>query len=104
MPVCPDLRSLFDADGLRTAMSGLVGYPLKGIDAQITKSAKMKIFDPIVSARMAQGESQYPRVSEEEKKDIIERWLVKCTENEVKRTTQARKEASRQGGERSTFY
>ncbi|MCJ1429861.1 hypothetical protein MMC29_007776 [Sticta canariensis] len=36
--------------------SAILGYSLKGIDAEITKVATQKIFDPIVSARMAQGE------------------------------------------------
>lgn len=61
-------------------MSGVVGYSLKGIDAQISKGATMKIFDPIVSARMAQGEFEYVGVSQEEKKDIIERWGLQMKE------------------------
>lgn len=62
---------------LHSAMSGIVGYPLKGIDVAITKGWSEKIFLPIFGARMAQGELEYLAASEEEKKEIIDRWVEK---------------------------
>lgn len=61
-------------------MGGVVGYSLKGIDAQVTKGATMKIFDPVISARMAQGEHEYLGLCEEDKKDIVEKWHLKMAE------------------------
>lgn len=58
-------------------MSGAVGYPLKGIEVAMTKGASDKILSPILSARMAQGELEYLGASEEEKKEIIDRWVAK---------------------------
>lgn len=52
--------------------SAILGYSLKGIDAEINKGATQKIFGPIVSARMPQGELEYLELREEEKKDIIQ--------------------------------
>lgn len=53
-----------------------MGYPLKGIDVAITKGASEKILSPVISARMAQGELEYRGASEEEKKEIIDRWVT----------------------------
>lgn len=61
-------------------MSGLAGYSMKGVDVAITKSAVERIFKPITAARMAQGELEYRKASEDEKKDIIKRW--KAAEDE----------------------
>ena len=58
-------------------ISGAVGYPLKGIDAAMTKGASEKILSPIISARIAQGELEFLVASEEEKKEIIDRWVAK---------------------------
>lgn len=58
-------------------MSGVIGYSLKGIDAEISKGKIEKSFSPIIAARMAQGELEYLEASEEEKKEIIERWVAK---------------------------
>lgn len=65
--------------------SAILGYSLKGIDAEITKVATQKIFDPVVSARMAQGELEYLEVSEAEKMEIIQQWYIKVTENKKKK-------------------
>lgn len=65
--------------------SAILGYSLKGIDVQITKVAKQKIFDPIVSARMAQGELEYLEVSEAEKREIIQQWYIKVAEKKKKK-------------------
>ena len=54
----------------------MVGYPLKGIDVAITKGASEKILDPVIHARVAQGELEYEGASEAEKKDIIDRWVA----------------------------
>jgi hypothetical protein len=55
----------------------MVGYPLKGIDVAITKGATEKIFSPIISARIAQGELEYLEATEEEKREIIDEWIAK---------------------------
>ena len=58
---------------------------MKGIDAEITKVATQKIFDPIVSARMAQGELEYLEVSEAEKREVIQQWYIKVAEKKKKK-------------------
>ena len=63
-------------------MSGTVGYPLKGIDAQIQKALMEKTFAPITSARMTQGEIEYTEASAEERQDIIDRWHLKLAEKQ----------------------
>lgn len=55
-------------------MSGVVGYSLKGIDAEFSKGAAARIFEPVFSARVAQGELEYLHASEEEKTEIIQWW------------------------------
>ena len=55
----------------------MVGYPLKGIDVAINKGVSEKVLLPIVGARIAQGELEYLGASEEEKKEIIDRWVAK---------------------------
>lgn len=55
-------------------MSGLVGYSLKGIDAEFSKGATARIFEPVLSARVAQGELEYLHASEDEKTEIIQWW------------------------------
>ena len=67
------------------AASGVLGYSLKGIDKEITKSATQKIFNPIISAREAQGELEYREASKEEKNEIIQRWCAKAAEKKISR-------------------
>lgn len=55
----------------RAAMSGVVSYSLKGIDAEFSKGAAARIFEPILSARVAQGGLEYLHATEEEKTEII---------------------------------
>lgn len=57
-------------------MGAIVGYPLKGIDVAITKGASEKILSPVISARVAQGELEYQGASEEEKREIVDRWVA----------------------------
>lgn len=57
-------------------MSSIVGYPLKGIDVAITKGASEKILSPVIYARVAQGELEYQEASEEEKREIVDRWVA----------------------------
>lgn len=77
--------------------SAIIGYSLKGIDAQITNVVTHKIFDPIVSARMAQGELEYLEVSEDEKKEIIQQWYTKVAE---KKKEKQRKHKTGKGKEK----
>lgn len=63
-------------------MSGILGYSLKGIEVEIGKGATQKVFNPIISARITQGEFEYIEVSEEEKRDIIERWHAQTAAKE----------------------
>ena len=57
-------------------MSSIVGYPLKGIDVAITKGASEKILSPVMNARVVQGELEYQAASEEEKREIVDRWVA----------------------------
>lgn len=66
-------------------MSGIFGYPLKGIDVAITKGASEKILSPVISARVAQGELEYRGASEEEKQEIIDRWVAKMGPKKISR-------------------
>lgn len=72
----------------RAAMSGVVGYSLKGIDAEFSKGVTARIFEPVLSARVAQGELEYLHASEDEKKEIIQMWfshLAQRQEQEVEK-------------------
>lgn len=60
----------------------MIAYTLKGVDLEITKGAKQKIFDAVVSARIAQGELEYLEVSEGEKEEIIRQWYTKVAETQ----------------------
>ena len=64
-------------------MGAVLVYSMKGIDVEINKGAKQKSFDPIVSARILQGELEYLEVSEEEKKEIIQQWYTKVALTQV---------------------
>lgn len=55
-------------------MSGVVGYSLKAIDGEFSKDAAARIFEPVLSARVARGELEYLNASEEEKTEIIQWW------------------------------
>lgn len=53
-------------------MSGVVSYSLKGIDAEFSKGAAARIFEPILSARVAQGELEYLHATKGKKTEIIQ--------------------------------
>lgn len=57
-------------------MSGVVGYSLKGTDAEFSKGATARIFEPVISARVTQGELECLQASEEEKTEIIQCWCA----------------------------
>lgn len=57
-------------------MSGVVGYSLKGTDAEFSKGATARIFEPVISARVTQGELEYLQASEEEKTEIVQCWYA----------------------------
>lgn len=57
-------------------MSSIVGYPLKGIDVALTKGASEKILSPVLHARVLQGELEHQAASEEEKREIVDRWVA----------------------------
>jgi hypothetical protein len=56
------------------AMNGTVGYSLKGVEVEITKALRGLNGDPIVSARVAQGEWEFLEASEEEKREVVAGW------------------------------
>lgn len=69
-------------------MSGVVGYSLKGINAEFSKGATARIFEPVLSARVAQGEWEHLPASEEEKTEIVQWWyshLAQRQEKEVEK-------------------
>lgn len=58
------------------AASGIVGYPLKGIDAAITHAFKTDGMKAVQHQRMLQGEHEYVDLPEETKKEIARRWQL----------------------------
>lgn len=68
---------------LYLGVGAILGYTMKGIDVEISKGAKQKTFDPIVSAKILQGELEYLEVSEKEKKEIIQQWYTKVALTQV---------------------
>lgn len=70
--------------------SAMIGYSLKGIDAEINKAMTREILDPIVSARLAQGELEYLEVSKEEKNEIIQQWYSNVAEKKKKKKLQSK--------------
>lgn len=72
---------------------------------EITKGASQKVFDRIVSARAAQGEKEYSEASEEEKKEIIQRWCDRVAGKKKTRKEQKRlkkTESKSKGKEKET--
>jgi hypothetical protein len=59
---------------LGAAMSGTVGYSLKGVDVAISNASGSRKCNPVVAARLAQGEQECLEASDATKKDIIQRW------------------------------
>ena len=52
-----------------------MGYPLKGIDVEIQNLTRRKRGEPISEARILQGEQEYLDATEEEKMEIVQRWM-----------------------------
>jgi hypothetical protein len=75
-------------------MNGIVGYPLKGIDVEITNAFREDQGKLIVSARMAQGEREALDANEEEKGAIVERWHAIMADREREKS-QSKKEGKR---------
>ena len=82
-------------------MSSIVGYPLKGIDVAITKGASEKILSPVIYARMAQGELEYQEASEEEKREIVNRWVALIGVKKASRKAKAKGKAKENEGEQA---
>ena len=57
-----------------TAMSGSVGYSLKGLDVEISKIFSGRGSDVVQAARIAQGEQEYSEATEAMKNEIIKQW------------------------------
>jgi hypothetical protein len=59
------------------AANGIVGYPLTGIDVEITnamRGGKSQALQPVRLAKILQGEQEYCAASDEEKIAIIQWW------------------------------
>jgi hypothetical protein len=56
------------------AMSGSVGYSLKGLDVEISKAFNGKSRDVVWTARISQGEQEYSEASDAMKKEIVRQW------------------------------
>ena len=82
-------------------MSSIVGYPLKGIDVAITKGACEKMLSPVIYARMAQGELEYQEASEEEKREIVNRWVALIGVKKASRKAKAKGKAKENEGEQA---
>jgi hypothetical protein len=72
-------------------MSGIVGYPLKGVDIEVTKAFKMDSTKSIKSSRIAQGEKEYLETSEEERRGVLERWYQLLAEEQLRKAQAKRK-------------
>jgi len=55
-------------------MSGIVGYPLQGVDKQIQRAVIHDALEDVRSARKAQGAFQHALLSDEEKSQIFSGW------------------------------
>ena len=59
------------------AMSGTVGYPLKGLEVDVQKLGRWRRGDVVREARLLQGEQEYLEcVDKVEKREIVERWMA----------------------------
>lgn len=71
-------------------MSGTVGYPLKGIDAQIVRLVRKDPMDEVVAARVEQGRVQLRSVGLVERYAIVNKWnaiVAKAGGNKQKATS-----------------
>jgi hypothetical protein len=80
-------------------MSGFVGYPLKGIDVEVTRAFKTDNTKSIKSSRIAQGEKEYLEASEEERRGVLERWYQLLAEEQLRKV-----QAKRKGKERAQAH
>jgi hypothetical protein len=80
-------------------MSGFVGYPLKGIDVEVTRAFKTDNTKSIKSSRIVQGEKEYLEASEEERSGVLERWYQLLAEEQLRKV-----QAKRKGKERAQVY
>lgn len=72
-------------------MSGIAGYPLKGVDVAVTNAFKTDSAKSIKSSRIAQGEMEYLDASAEERRGIIDRWHAAVAEQELRKAESKRK-------------
>lgn len=72
-------------------MSGIAGYPLKGVDVAVTNAFKTDSAKSIKSSRIAQGEREYLDASAEERRGIVDRWHAAVAEEELRKAEGKRK-------------
>jgi hypothetical protein len=72
-------------------MSGIIGYPLKGVDIEVTKAFKKDSTKSIKSSRIAQGEKEYLEANEEERRAVLERWYQLLAEEQLRKAQTKRK-------------
>ena len=72
-------------------MTGIAGYPLKGVDVAVTNAFKTDSAKTIKSSRIAQGEREYLDASEEERRAVVERWYTVLAEEELRKAESKRK-------------
>ena len=56
------------------AAAAPVAYPLKGIDVQMSRAFTSRRRDPVIMARIEQGEWERLKASDAEKQAILEQW------------------------------
>ena len=66
------------------AACGIVGYPLKGADVAFSNALRVDAEKAIRQARMLQGEGEWFRATEEEKRAIVSAWMTAVQEQEGK--------------------
>jgi hypothetical protein len=72
-------------------MSGIAGYPLKGVDVEVTKAFKTDSVKSIKSSRIAQGEKEYLDASAEERRNVVNRWHEVLAEEQLRKAQMKRK-------------
>ena len=55
-------------------MNGIIGYPLKGVDVEITKAWRGDSVKTVRTARLAQGEQEYFDARGDDKRYVANQW------------------------------
>lgn len=91
---CNSSQVRVNADSLTVllvGMSGITGYPLKGVDVAVTNAFRADSAKSIKSSRIAQGEREYLEVNEEERRAVVDRWHELLAAEQLRKAQTKRK-------------